>query len=57
MIRKLLLLALGVPCGMLAFKIGEKLAKKTRNPTLQGLAQGTPLAIIFILVVIIDNIL
>ena len=49
-----LLLILGIPCGMLMFLIGEKLAKKTKSSSLQGIALAVPFAILCLLVVIMD---
>jgi hypothetical protein len=48
-----LYLILGIPCGMFMLLIGEKLAKKTKSPSLQGIAYGVPLAVFCLLVVIV----
>jgi len=50
-----LYLILGLPCGILMFLIGEKLAKKTKNSYLQGIALATPFAVFCVLVIIVDT--
>lgn len=49
-----LLLILGIPCGMLTFRIGEKLAKRTKNPSLKGITLGVPFALFCFSVIIVD---
>lgn len=50
-------LVLGIPAGMLAGILGEKLARKVKNGYLKGIVRGTPLTILISAVIIIDLLL